>query len=306
MKKIIIGVCTYNRIQLLKECLDSLGNMLLPQGYDITVVIADNSFDKNAEKTYTESKNKLQKERLQFSYLSVTRQGISFPRNAILQYSKDTDADYLAFIDDDETADKDWIFNLVAFTDKNDLDCVNGFVQYKYSDTAPKWMKHSNAHGGPRNKKKPTGSTNNIIYNLHYLKQHKLSYEETYALSGGEDTFLFKQILNSGGRCGYCPDAVTYESVHTERESLAWLCKRFFNNGLVGVHQDKTLHRKSFVLKLLLKKLWYGTTRGIYYLMECIFSRNPATFIYSVKCIFILSGYFFGYFFGLKLKPYAK
>ena len=58
MRKILVGVGTYNRNELLKKCLLSLGELTVPTDCVIEIAISDNNPNKEAFSVYKEcSKN---------------------------------------------------------------------------------------------------------------------------------------------------------------------------------------------------------------------------------------------------------
>ena len=68
---------------------------------------------------------------------------ISIARNACLDNST---GDFLAFIDDDETASNDWLVELMETAEATGADAVLGPVRAVYSDAAPGWMRRGDFH----------------------------------------------------------------------------------------------------------------------------------------------------------------
>jgi hypothetical protein len=49
--RVAIGVCTANRPQMLRCCLAALASQVVPSGFDLTIVVADNEAEPNNKET---------------------------------------------------------------------------------------------------------------------------------------------------------------------------------------------------------------------------------------------------------------
>ena len=96
-RSIDIGVCTFRRAEL-ADTLRSLAAMDMPSGFDVSVIIADNDDTPSARDLVTALSRELT---LPIHYRHAPARNISIARNACLDAST---ADFVAFIDDDETA----------------------------------------------------------------------------------------------------------------------------------------------------------------------------------------------------------
>ena len=92
-----IGVCTFRRPEL-ADTLRSLAAMEMPARFDISVIVADNDETPSAQALVTALSRELA---LPVRYRHAPARNISIARNACLDASE---ADFLAFIDDYETA----------------------------------------------------------------------------------------------------------------------------------------------------------------------------------------------------------
>ena len=81
--KILIGICTQNRNNLLKKNLDSLGKIYLPDFIDLKVLIVDNTKKGHSRDLIRKFKKKKSfKHRI--TYQVVKRKGIPASRNELL------------------------------------------------------------------------------------------------------------------------------------------------------------------------------------------------------------------------------
>ncbi|WP_404783264.1 glycosyltransferase family 2 protein [Altericista sp. CCNU0014] len=94
-------VCTYNRAQLLKQCLDSLVVQSADRNQFEVAIVDNNSTDN----TFEISQQYIAKEP-HFRYVTATKQGLSCARNVGWQTALGR---YIAYIDDDAIAAPDWL-----------------------------------------------------------------------------------------------------------------------------------------------------------------------------------------------------
>src|SRR5687768_8138920 len=77
--------------------------------------------------------------RLPVTSTVVEEPGISAVRNAILAEARDGGADFIAMIDDDETASPGWLAELLRIQAAFDADVVGGPVLRDMPETLPLW-----------------------------------------------------------------------------------------------------------------------------------------------------------------------
>ena len=124
-RSIDICVCTFRRPEL-ADTLRSLAAMDMPSGFDISVIVADNDDTPTAEPLVTTLAQEL---KLPIRYRHAPARNISIARNACLDAST---ADFVAFIDDDETASSRWLAELVATAEASGAAAVLGPVRALY------------------------------------------------------------------------------------------------------------------------------------------------------------------------------
>ena len=137
--KIDICVCTYRRPSI-AETLRSLDRQALPEGVAAHVIVIDNDETPSARKYVEETAASLS---VPVTYIHAPANNISIARNAGLDEST---AEWIAFIDDDEVADPDWLASLLQMARLNDLDAVFGPAVAVYPENAPDWMRNVDYH----------------------------------------------------------------------------------------------------------------------------------------------------------------
>ncbi|OAP39915.1 glycosyl transferase family A [Sinorhizobium glycinis] len=225
--QIDIGVCTFRRPEL-AATLRSLAAVTVPARATLRVIVADND-SKPSAKALVEKL--LPEMPFEVTYLHCPASNISIARNACLDNST---GDLLAFIDDDETASRDWLVCLLEEAQASGADAVLGPVRAHYAPSAPAWMRRSDFHstlpvwvkGEIR-----TGYTCNALLRIKAASLHGRRFKLALGRSGGEDTDFFTGMHQAGGTIAFAKDAWVHEPVPESRASFAWLARRRFRSG---------------------------------------------------------------------------
>ncbi len=227
LRSIDICVCTFRRAEL-EATLRSIAGVERPVGYEVGVVVADNDDRPTAAPLVERMASALG---LPIKYRHCPARNISIARNGCLDAS---DADFVAFIDDDETASSEWLTRLVHRMEATGADAVLGPVRAGYAPDAPGWMRAGDFHstfpvvvGGEIR----TGYTCNVLIRTAAPSIAGRRFSLARGQSGGEDTQFFDEVYRAGGRIDYAPDAWVDEFVTRERATLGWLIRRRFRAG---------------------------------------------------------------------------
>lgn len=236
--RIDIAVCTYRRPEL-EQTLRSLGFLSVPENAALRIIVADNDATPSAKGLVEKMKATLP---FEVVYVHCPASNISIARNACLDHAT---GDFLAFIDDDETASEDWLAELVKTARLTGADVVLGPVRSIYAANAPDWMRNGDFHstlpvwvGGEIR----TGYTCNVLLRRTSSALADCRFNLALGRSGGEDTEFFDHAHRGGGRIVFAPQAFVYEPVPQTRASLGWLVKRRFR---FGQTHGRLLHGKS-------------------------------------------------------------
>jgi succinoglycan biosynthesis protein ExoM len=163
--------------------------------------------------------------------LHAPARNISRARNACLEAAE---GEFLAFLDDDETATPGWLAALLAEAERGGWDAVLGPVKAVYGEGAPAWLAAGDFHStapvldGGRILK---GYAGNVLIRTSAVAARSLRFDEALGRVGGEDDDFFYRLTDSGGTIGFAPDALAYEPVPPTRASLKWLVTRSFRTG---------------------------------------------------------------------------
>lgn len=231
-RSIDIGVCTFRRPEL-ADTLRSLDAMEMPAGFDIRIIVADNDDTPTARDLVAALSRELT---VPIHYRHAPARNISIARNACLDAST---ADFVAFIDDDETATPRWLAELVAMAQQSGVAVVLGPVRARYRPDAPDWMRRGDFHstlpvwvrGEIR-----TGYTCNVLLRMGSDSLLGRRFSLARGQTGGEDTEFFDQMHKAGGRIAFAPEAWVDEVVPRSRAAFEWLGRRRFRVGQTHGH----------------------------------------------------------------------
>lgn len=226
--RVDIAVCTFRRAKALGETLASLVALTVPSGVALRIIVADNDVEPSAHARVEAARAGLP---MALSYVHCPAGNISLARNACLD---EADADFLAFIDDDETVEPQWLENLLAAAATGAADVVLGPVRAQYGPGAPGWMRRGDFHstrpvwvkGEIR-----TGYTCNVLLRLAAPAIAGRRFDHALGRSGGEDTAFFMQVHAAGGRIAFADEAWVNEPVPPARARFSWLAQRRLRMG---------------------------------------------------------------------------
>jgi succinoglycan biosynthesis protein ExoM len=242
--RVSVSICiaTYKRPQQLRELLAGIAALVFRRVAepDITVVVVDNDPSASAEKTCNSSPLPWT-----LKYAVETRRGIAQARNRAVRES--VGANFIAFIDDDEFPEPLWLDELLAAQECFGSDVVCGSVIPNFAEDVPNWVKAGRfferrlyASGYSLDK----CSTNNVLIRRS-LFTHVHSFDERFALTGGEDTQFFLRVHKAGYTIISSAEARVYEPISKARGNLPWILRRAYQSGNSWVLCECSLDRRT-------------------------------------------------------------
>ena len=177
---ILICIPTCMRPKMLAACLESISQTSLPKDYETRLLVLDNDVAESAREVF---------ETMSFPfaarYTVEPKRGLSTIRNRAFDEAKKEQATCVAFVDDDQTVDKEWLMALLEGMTETGADAVTGCVEEVYVGKSPWWIrpgKHS-----PNINIEPTKSMSTSIVLIHARLFSRLSFDERFNLTGAED-----------------------------------------------------------------------------------------------------------------------
>jgi len=270
---ITVVICTRERPDALARALDSL----LAQDYpDFRVLVVDNA----PVTADTAEVVRAAARRGPVDYLVEPKGGLSFARNAAVAAAP---GEILAWLDDDEVADPQWLAEVArALADHPEADVVSGvIVPAELETSAQLWFEqfggHSKGRGfkpdvfGPQTAHRqsplyplpPFGTGANMTFRAGVIERiggFDTALGAGTPAMGSEDTLAFTQVLVGGGTIVYQPTAVTH---HYHRRDFDGLHKQMvgYGAGLTAAYTSLLLRRPGLLWPLL--KLAPGALRDL-------------------------------------------
>lgn len=228
---IIIACCTYKRPEQLKRLLNSLFEMNYPKEIRTEILIVDNDKNKSAQ---TVVKNL--KSGSNLHYTTEPEMGLSNARNKALTTAIEIGATHLAFIDDDEIADINWLLNHIDFYNKfEDIYISSGPTYKKFNGDYPEYIINNKTFKTVSSKKlgeyKKTCASGNVFFPLNIIKDNNIYFSKEFNYCGSEDTDFFSRLQKQGYNIGWNFNAVNYEIVDDKRANMKWILDRAYHNG---------------------------------------------------------------------------
>lgn len=252
----LISICiaTFKRPALLEKLLVSLLNQKNIDEYNLEIVVVDNDRNRTAEPVIIKFKEKiLTNNRYSIKYDVQPEKNIALTRNKTVELAE---GDYLFFIDDDEYADENCLFNHLKVINDFDADVTFGNVLPSFEDKTPEFIKKA----GPYYRENCSAGyesdyfiTGNTMLNLNKIPKKMIRFSFEYGITGGEDHYLFSSLKNRGYRLLSASDSIAMEFIPKERGNLNWLVKRVFrtgNNYTRALIENSNNFQKKFLLSI--------------------------------------------------------
>lgn len=228
-KTVAVCICTSGVRSSLIPCLLSLTQQVIPDTYQMVVVVVDNSVTGDVKSTIVSSG--IFSEELIFCQES--RAGIPLARNAALRMAVKLQAHYIAFIDDDEIAPQDWLTRLVCGIVSNGADVIVGGVGRSDSiegavKSAADYVSSEGLSDLPRVR---TAVTSNVLLDARLvLAPLSLNFDENMYFGGSDREFFMRAILG-GSIIVSAKNELVFEVWPAERREVKYLLMRWFRYG---------------------------------------------------------------------------
>ena len=219
--RVCVAVCTCDRHQQLRNTLQSLADQNIEAGFRVFVV--DNG--RIVARPVVEAFEAV----LDIVHERVREPGLSAVRNRALHLARESGADFLASIDDDECADTDWLAAHLAAAELSGADIQIGPIEPRFAERPAGWI----VDGGFFAEACETPTTANLFLRLACLPQSEGDwFQPDYAVTGGEDLEFLDRLSRNGARYGTVLSARVYDMVPAERATLRYILRRGLRDGV--------------------------------------------------------------------------
>jgi glycosyltransferase involved in cell wall biosynthesis len=239
-------LCTYNRCQSLTKALQSAALSKMSDSVDWEVLIVDNN---SKDQTRAVAEEFCRRYPGRFRYAFEPRQGKSHALNSGVRL---TDADILAFMDDDVEVDPNWLQNLTSTLADKRWSGAGGRILIEVGFTLPTWLEPNGRYAlaplaifdlGPEAgelKEAPFGT--NMAFRKEMFSKHGDFRTDLGPQPGSEirneDTEFGSRLLARGERFFYEPSALVYHSVPRERIRKSYFLAWWYDKARAEIRQD--------------------------------------------------------------------
>lgn len=277
MLRLSLIIATYNRSASLIRALESVAQQNAPASEWECVVINNNSTDDTQERF---AEFVAAHPDLNIRMVTELRQGLSFARNRGI---RESEAEYIAIIDDDERISPDFITSYISLFDSTpDAVAAGGPIVAEYPSGRPRWMSHfterpvaNTMYFGDKVREFPEGRIpggGNMAIRRSAVRRYgvfdtSLGYVGE-SLVGGEESDLFERLRIAEAKYYYVPTAVMYHIIPPEKLTANYLSRLSYNIGVSQLRRALYYRRRARVrIKEIFKwvvtlglALWYLVT----------------------------------------------
>jgi glycosyltransferase involved in cell wall biosynthesis len=228
-KHISVCICTFRRPGLLDALLSRLEHQQTNGRFTYSIVVADNDAGKSSQQVVSAFKAR---SAIATTYGCEPRQNISLARNEALRHST---GDFVAFIDDDECPENDWLATMLEACETHRASGVLGPVRPRFEEPPPRWVVDGGFFERPEH---ATGfvmfwrgcRTGNVLLRRSILEDLPEAFDPKFG-TGAEDQDFFRRLIDLGHVFVWCNEGAVYETVPRERCTRAYLLKRAMLRG---------------------------------------------------------------------------
>lgn len=227
-RRVSVCIATYRRNERLRAVLDDLAQQdSLPE----QVVVVDNDAAGGARPIIEQCR--AEGFPCQIDYDVQPEPNIALTRNRTIALAS---GDWLAFIDDDERASKDWLHLLLQAAEVHGADGVLAPVEPQVPESAPAWIRRGQFYDFPH---QPEGAVvplncmrfGNVLLRGDRVRAEPEPFDPRHGLMAGEDVDLLTRLAHKGARIVWTEKAAVFEPIEPKRLSLRWLLMRALSGG---------------------------------------------------------------------------
>lgn len=258
---ITIAICTWNRSALLKETLEQVARLRVPQGlrWEL-VVVNNNSTDETNEvlESFTE--------RLPLRAVFEAEPGLSNARNRAV---REAAGDYILWTDDDVLVCEGWLEAYAeSFSEWPDASVFGGNIEPWFAGAPPHWLPRVWARVASAYASRDLGEQSIALseevlpyganFAVHAAEQRKYLYDPRLgvrpdSIMGGEETTVIRRMLADGFSGRWVPSARVRHHIPRARQTIAYLRRYFKGYGEYCARHDDASDASP---KLLGKPRW--------------------------------------------------
>lgn len=275
--KVIVCICTYRRTELLQRLLLSLRHIQIEglDPNDVAVIVVDNDPDGLARKVCERVSGHLP---IELIFVEETNRGRPYARNRAVDEALGRDASFIAFIDDDDLPEPDWLLRLVEKQRETQADIVFGAESAVFQADWPEWLKHAplfknaDAEGFTKYLTPKGISTYNVLIRrsvIDRLKAAGMVFSPEFTRF--EDTDFFIRAAKNKATFARAENSVIHRNYEPHRLSARGLLREALLSGIYTMRLLKK-HGSPVQIKQRKRKALKKMTLALLKLPICMFS----------------------------------
>lgn len=255
MSEVAVLIPTYKRPQMLKRALAAVESQRVDTS--VSILVADNDCDRREGQAVVDSLIK-SGYRVPISAFLVPERGISHVRNALIAKALEIEnLHFIAFMDDDQTPDEEWLAELLAMQRKTGAEVVSSAIYPAFEVQPPGWLAQCRAF----NRDVTTNGTSDSLFStggvllaLTLTRRMPLPwFDSAYNATGGEDTDFAARLKRRGTSFARARDAHIEEFYPASRSTPGWALARAYRTGNSTMAAYRRLRIWSWILRDALK-----------------------------------------------------
>ncbi|MGH1421484.1 MAG: glycosyltransferase family 2 protein [Hyphomonas sp.] len=278
---VTIVIPTFQRLDMLERAVLSAFDQDFTEHYGVLIVDNDPlaSAQALAKKLERQAPNQVD-----FKYVHEPSPGVANARNTALE---GTESKFIAFLDDDQSAPREWLRTLLQAQKDFPAAITFGPVHAALPDNVTKHKKYL-IDFFSRTYDHQTGHTNesfgcgNSLMNMDLVPAERPIFDVAMNETGGEDDVLYSRVRRSGGKFGWCANAPVLEHVPEDRATLKYTLKRAISYGQGPITEARMRARPRWdlvVLWMVIGSVKASINFMIYAFHWAIRSDNRATYL---------------------------
>ena len=264
MSTITIIVTTFNRCGPLADSLRGLLSIDRPKGHSVEILVVDNaSTDDTRKVTQHFIDDDSKPEGFLVRYTHEPAQGVPFARVRGVQEAY---GQWIAFFDDDQLPERNWLTTLLDAAEHWKVKCVGGSRPLRLAggydvDKLPAYCRkllgeQIRTETGAQFHKHFLPTTGNALV-------HRSVFEDagtfrTEFVESGEDTEFFLRILSSGIEARYQPEAIVYHLIPGERLNDEYYLRTARRHGIILARCESIFRGRYGVLAQSIARAMHG------------------------------------------------
>lgn len=261
---VTIVICTYNRAGPLAHAIESVMVQTLPDNRLFEILVID---DGSTDATAGVVHNLAARSRFPLRYMRVAHGGVAAARNAGVAHAR---GEWIAFFDDDQEAEADWLARLLGCAEETGADCVGGRVKVVLVDvpgntrldpTVRALLGDNGSLANPASPLRGSGNrvpgTGNALVRRSWFDRVK-SFDVD--LSCGEDAEWFRRARRLGAMTVFTPHAVIYHLTPASRLTSQYLFAVAARGATSQAMNDYKDGGSAVLLKMILRMIHLSLT----------------------------------------------